>query len=282
MPVRVRRPDVRDCEPAGEGPRVVSLAPSATATLDAMGATDQLAGVTSHCRVDRPVVGGWLNPDYDRVAELDPDLVCTCDDLQADVRDELRERGHEVCHVIPATLDDVPDSFETLGAAAGHPDAGQRLAAHARERLDRVRERVPDADADADADAEDGDDRPVVYCEEWSDPPMAAGNWVPEAVEAAGGRYPFVAPGDRSREVDGSEVAAADPDHAVLHVCGRGTRSDPDTVRERWDLDVPVHVVDDSLLNQPSPRLVQGIERLAQLLHGVSFDSSDDDRFERS
>ena len=264
---------MRDVESDGEGiRRVISLAPSVTATLDAMGAADRLAGVTTHCDVDRPVVGGWLKPDYDRVAELDPDLVCTCDDLQADARDELRERGHEVCHVAPATLDDVPDSFETLGTAAGRPTAGRRLAARTRDRLARIRERTPDV----------GDDRPVVYCEEWSDPPMAAGNWVSEAVEAAGGRYPFVAPGGRSRKVTANEVAAADPDHIVLHVCGRGTRADPDAVRDRWDLDAPVHVVDDSLLNQPSPRLVKGVERLAELLHGVSFDSSDDDRFERS
>ena len=275
MPVGVRRLDVRDSGAVGEDSRrVVSLAPSATATLDAMGAASALVGVTTHCDADRPVVGGWLNPDYERVAEIGPDLVCTCDDLQADVRDELRERGHEVCHVAPTTLDDVPDSFETLGVAVGRPDAGRRLAARARERLDRVRERVPDA--------ADVDDRPVVYCEEWSDPPMAAGNWVPEAVEAAGGRYPFVAPGERSREVDESEVVAADPDRVVLHVCGRGTRVDPDAVRQRWGLDAPVRVVDDSLLNQPSPRLVRGVERLAELLHGVSFDSSDDDRFERS
>ena len=262
MPVRVRRPDVRDEAQSAreEARRVVSLAPSVTATLTAMGASDLLVGATIHCDVDRPVVGGWLNPDYDRVAELDPDLACTCDDLQADVRDELRERGYEVCHVAPATLAEVLDSFETLGAATGRPEAGERLAAHARGRLDRVRERTPDADAD----------RPVVYCEEWSDPPMAAGNWVPEAVEVAGGRYPFVAPGDRSREVDADEVMAADPDHAVLHICGRGTRADPDAVRERWDLGAPVHVVDDSLLNQPSPRLVDGVERLAELLHGVA------------
>ena len=253
---------------------MVSLAPSVTATLNAMGAASALVGVTTHCDVDRSVVGGWLNPDYDRVAELDPDLVCTCDDLQADVRDELRARGHEVCHAAPATLDDVPDSFETLGIAAGRPDAGRRLAARARVRLDRVRARVPSADADADAPDDagdgDGDGRSVVYCEEWSDPPMAAGNWVPEAVEAAGGRYPFVAPGERSREVDESEVTAADPDHVVLHVCGRGTRADPGAVRDRWDLDAPVHVVDDSLLNQPSPRLIEGVERLAELLHGAS------------
>jgi iron complex transport system substrate-binding protein len=254
-----------DSAPGRDRPRVVSLAPSVTATLDVMGAADRLVGATTHCDVDRPVVGGWLTPDYDRVADRDPDLVCTCDALQADVRDELRDRGHRVRHFDPATLPDVVETFEALGAAVGRPDAGEALADRARERLARVRARVPDARAD----------RPVVYCEEWSDPPMAAGNWVPEAVETAGGRYPFVAPGERSRRVDADEVPDADPDHVVLHVCGRGTRADAAAVRDRWDVTAPVHVVDDSLLNQPSPALIRGVERLAELLHGVPSAAGD-------
>lgn len=242
---------------AGDRIRVVSLAPSATATLSAMGADDLLVGVTSHCDVDEPAVGGWLSPNYDRIGELDPDLVCTCDALQADIRDELRERGHRVHHAEPTTLDDAVDSFAALGRAVGRPEAGAALAADARERLARVRDRVA------------GVSRPTVYCEEWSDPPMVAGNWVPEVVVAAGGTYPFRDPGERSREVTREEVTAADPEYVILHVCGRGDRVDPETVREReWGLDgAKVRVVDDSLLNQPSPRLVEGVERLAALVH---------------
>ena len=265
---RVQTPASGDGSPA----RIASLAPSATATLSAMGAGDAVVGVTVHCTLERPRVGGWLNPDYDRLAELDPDLVCTADPLQADVRDDLRDRGYDVCHVEPATLDAVVDSFETLGRAAGRPDAGTRLAAAARDRLAAVRARVPEAPertvgargTDASADS-----RPVVYCEEWGDPPMAAGNWVPEAVETAGGRYPFCNPGDRSREVSEADVEAADPDHVVVHHCGHGDRADPDVLAERgWDLDASVHVLDDDLLNQPSPALLDGIETLADLFHG--------------
>jgi iron complex transport system substrate-binding protein len=250
--------------PDGDAPvRIVSLAPSATATLSATGAGDAVVGVTAHCDLDRPRVGGWLNPDYDRLADLDPDLVCTADPLQADVRDELRERGYDVCHVEPATLDAVVDSFRTLGRAAGRPEAGRRLAAAARDRLAAVRGRTPDAGADG------GDPRPVVYCEEWGDPPMAAGNWVPEAVAAAGGRYPFCDPGDRSREVSAERVGGADPDHVVIHHCGHGDHADPDLLETRgWNLDAAVHVLDDDLLNQPSPALLDGIERLADLFHG--------------
>jgi len=246
--------------------RIVSLAPSATATLSALGVDDRLVGVTSHCDLDRPVVGGWLNPDYDRLAELSPDLVCTCDGLQREIRDELLDHGYEVHHHEPSRLDGVLAGFESL-ADAVDCEAGSDLRADAQQRLAAVDDRTTRALADTDRQ------RPVVYCEEWSDPPMAAGNWVPDAVEAAGGRYPFVDPGERSREVDYETVAAADPDHAVLHICGTGDQVSPERLRKRgWELDAAVHVVDDSFLNQPSPRLVDGIELLAERFYPLIKD----------
>lgn len=265
-------------------PRVVSLAPSATATVTALGAAETLVGVTAHC--DPPAdagsvhsesahpgsahdeeipetVGGWLNPDLDRVAALDPDVVLTSDGLQADLTEDCRERGFDVRHREPATLDEAIATFVARGADVDRPEAGERLAEESCERLDRVAEAVADRPL------------PTVYCEEWSDPPMAAGNWVPDAVRAAGGRYPFVDPGERSREVDPASVEAADPDHLVVHVCGRGDRIDPATVAERdWTVDAPVHVIDDSLLNQPSPALIDGVERLAELFHPEAFPES--------
>ena len=257
-----------------DSPRVVSLAPSATATLAALGAAECLVGVTHHC--DPPatagsahdtspvVVGGWTTPAFDRVEALSPDVVFTSDGLQAEVAAECRERGLPVSHREPATLDDVLTGFRTRAESVDRPAAGDRLVAAARARLDRV--------AAAAADRP----RPIVYCEEWSDPPMAAGNWVPDAVAAAGGAYPFVEAGSRSREVDPEAVVAADPDHVVVHICGHGERVDPATVAERDWIDAPVHVIDDSLLNQPSPVLVAGIERLAALFGVVDPDSVPD------
>jgi iron complex transport system substrate-binding protein len=240
--------------------RIVSLAPAATATCRELGVADRLVGITTHCRSELEdgdgnptVLGGWLDPDLDELERLDPDLVCTSDALQAEVRDAIRDRGMRVHHMDAERLPAVIDGFAALGDAVGRSAAGERLAARSRERLDRVRERATDA-------------RPTVYPEEWADPPMAAGNWVPELVAAAGGRHPFVDPGERSRAVTREEVEAADPDHVVLHLCGHGTRVDPATFIDRdWAVDAAVHVVDDALLNQPSPNLIDGAERLVEL-----------------
>jgi iron complex transport system substrate-binding protein len=247
------RPDCRGMSPPE---RIVSLAPAATATCRELGVADRLVGVTAHCRSeiegDPVVLGGWLDPDLDELSALDPDLVCTSDGLQAEVRDAIRERGIRVHHMGARTLPAVIEGFVVLGAAVGREAAGERLADRSRDRLDRLRERRP-------ADA------PTVYCEEWSDPPMAAGNWVPEVVEAAGGHHPFVDPGERSRAVTQADVEAADPDHVVLHICGHGTKVEPETFTDRgWAVDAAVHVVDDALLNQPSPNLIDGAERLAE------------------
>ncbi|GGM68209.1 iron complex transport system substrate-binding protein [Halarchaeum rubridurum] len=240
--------------------RVCSLAPAATATVVALGAEADLVGVTHNAtvEVDAPPVGGWLNPDYDRLADVDPDVVLTGDALQRDVRDELDARGYDVRHREPTRLADVLAGFAARGNDVGRAAAGERLEADCRARVERVREAVA------------GAERPTVYCEEWDDPPMAAGNWVPDAVRAAGGRHPFVEPGARSREVEREVVEDADPDHVVAHYCGRGGRGGrarPDFDARGWDVDAAVHVLDDALLNQPSPALVDGIEALARRLH---------------
>ena len=250
--------------------RVVSLAPSATATLRALGAADLLVGATHACDLARDDglarLGGWPNPDLDAVAALEPDAVLTCDPLQRETASALRERDLPVAHTEPTRLSEVFAAVRSVGEAVGRPDAGTRLARESRERVERVRRAVPGPPDGPD----DADERPVVYAEEWGDPPMAAGNWVPDAVAAAGGRCPFVAPGERSAAVDPAALRRADPDHVVLHWCGDDRSPDATTVAERgWGLDAEVHVVDDSLLNQPSPRLIDGIETLAGLLHGV-------------
>lgn len=239
--------------------RIVSLAPSATTIVSALDGDDRLLAGTVHDDAATDV-GGWVTPDLDAVVAHDPDLVLTTDALQRSIADDLRDRGRSVRHFEPQTLAEVPGYIEAVGAAIGEERAARGLAQEFDDRLARVRKRV------------DGRERPTVYCEEWSDPPMVGGNWIPEAVGVAGGRYPFCDPGERSRRIDGDEVEAAAPEVAILHICGQGTAVDPARLDDRgWEIPAirhtAVYVIDDALLNQPSQRLARGIEKLADLIH---------------
>ncbi len=245
--------------------RIVSIAPSATSILFELGADLNVVGVTNHCGIPQDNtnierIGGWINPDFESIEALQPDIVLANDYLQNDVVNELRSRNYTVHHATPTTLDDVIDSFRQTGEIVGLPDQGEELATDCQKQLTAVKNAVSDKD------------RPVVYCEEWSNPPMAAGNWVPEAVRTAGGRYPFVNQGERSMKVDSDDVETADPDHVILHICGHGLNSNPEVVYQRgWDISADVHVIDDSILNQPSPQLFTGIQQLARIFHPNAF-----------
>jgi iron complex transport system substrate-binding protein len=114
-----------------------------------------------------------------------------------------------------------------------------------------------------------------VYVEEWHDPPYASGNWVPELVTMAGGRTFPLAAGQLSKAVTLQEVAAFDPDLIVISWCGAGKLADKALLTNRpgWgELRAVraghVRVIDDSLLNRPGPRLVEG----AQQLYGWLFE----------
>ncbi len=240
--------------------RIVSLAPSATNTIDALDAADSLVGRTDHCRGSAPSLGGWLTPDLDQLEDLEPELVITTDTLQRSISETIADLGYATAHFEPATLSDVFETIHGIGTAIDRASAADELIADLQNRLSAVRQRVP------------ARPNPVVYCEEWQAPPMVAGNWVPDAVKAAGGAYPWLDSGERSQQIDAETVEQIDPDHIILHVCGQGTAVEPTSIQERgWSLsavaDGRITVIDDHYLNQPAPSLIDGIERLAAVLY---------------
>ena len=279
--------------------RIVSLLPSTTEILFAIGAGDEVVGVTFECdfpaqarsrtvvstsalpegltpaEIDDFVAGALARGEdlhhlaQHALAGLDADLVVTQDlcavcavDVSA-VDDALAHLGctAEVLTVDPHTLDDVLDSIEVLGRATGRAAEAEALVAGQRARLAAVRSRV------------EGRPRPRVMLLEWTDPPFAPGHWIPEMVEAAGGEPVLGAPGRRSRRVTWDEVHATAPEVYVVAPCGfdrAGARSLADELVAAGRLPggVPVHAVDaDASWSRPGTRLVDGVEELAALLH---------------
>ncbi len=279
--------------------RIVSLLPSTTEILFAVGAGDDVVGVTFECdhpaqARERRVVSSTTLPeglspreiddtvaaavaaghdlyrlDAGALADLDADLVVTQDlcavcaiDVTA-VDDALAHLGCRatVLTVDPHTLDEVLDSVLAVGRATGHEGAAITLVGSLRERLDAVRTRVR------------GRPRPRVAVLEWTDPPYAPGHWIPEMVEAAGGDPVLGAAGEKSVRVTWDAVRGAAPDVVVVAPCGydrAGAEQQADALvaAERVPAGVVVHAVDaNGQWARPGPRLVDGVEELAALLH---------------
>ena len=213
--------------------------------------------------------------DEERLSELAPDLlftqelcpVCAVSTAQVAGALEPLARCPEVVSLDPARLEDVLADVLHVGARVGREAEAEALVDRLRARLERVEESVR------------GRPRPSVVALEWLDPPFLGGHWVPQMIAVAGGRDPFgVAPGERSRRATWAEIAAADPDWIVAMPCGfdePGAHSELARLagRPEWESLRAVRAgrvaaVDaNGCFSRPGPRLVDGVERLAGLLH---------------
>jgi iron complex transport system substrate-binding protein len=283
--------------------RIVSLLPSATEILFALGAGDEVRGVTFECDVPeearlQTIVSSTTLPsgltpaqidaevrarlgagadlytlDEGALRALDPDLVVTqdlcavCAVDSTDVGDALAHLGcrAEVLTLDPMTLEQVVASIGAVGRATGREPAAEALMTALRRRLAEV------------AGAVTGRPAPRVAVLEWTDPPFSAGHWVPDMVEAAGGRSVLGRSGTRSAPVRWEDVTAAEPDLVVVAPCGfrlEGARDlasgllDAGLLPERaevWAVDA------DAVFVRPGPRLVDGVEALAAMVHPGSL-----------
>ncbi|RZT27113.1 iron complex transport system substrate-binding protein [Kribbella sp. VKM Ac-2569] len=275
--------------------RIVSLLPSATEICFALGAGEDVVGVTFECDypaaararrivsttalpegltpgeidavVRRKVAAGedLYHLDAGALRELEPDVVIT-QDLCAvcaidvtDVDEALAYLGcsAEVVSTDPHNLIEVLESIETIGKAIGR-DATQ-LVDSLRTRLGMLA---------------GGGGRVALL--EWTDPPFAPGHWLPEMVTLAGGVNVLGAAGERSKAINWREVAAAKPEVVVSAPCGFGL----DGATELTELlmgelpaGIPVWAVDaNGYFARPGPRLVDGVEVLAAILQGKAPD----------
>lgn len=273
--------------------RVVSLLPSATDIVQALGLDDELVGVTFECdaaaREGRTVVVGGKDTSgmapgeidayvrsraaagedlytlhADALAGLDPDVILTqdlcrvCAVPAGQVDAALEHLGCRAAVVTldPHTLDDVLTSIVLVGARTDAEEQARRVVDRLTARLAAVRAAVA------------GRPRPRVAVIEWVDPPFPAGHWIPDLVTAAGGIPVAAVPGGRSAPTTWAAIAAERPDLAVVAPCGfdlAGATAQAAAV----DLPgVPLWAVDaDHLIVRPGPTLVDGVEALAAILH---------------
>jgi iron complex transport system substrate-binding protein len=291
--------------------RVVSLLPSATEIVAALGAIESLVGITHECdhpaqvasrlRVTTSVVDGEASPgavdsqvrtlvsagtplyslDERRIRDLKPDLILTqalcdvCAVMETDVR-ALAARlspAPRVVSLSAANLDGVFADIAAVAGAIGRPDEGEELIAGLHARIRTVHDTLRAARAP----------RPRVAMIEWTDPIFAGGHWVPEMIRRAGGIDALAPDGGHSKVVTVAAVAAARPDVVLFAPCGYGVERAAAEARRllaspAWSFadDCAVWAIDgNALTSRPGPRLVDGIEVMARIFNPSLFSPVD-------
>jgi iron complex transport system substrate-binding protein len=279
--------------------RIVSLVPSATELLFALGLGEDVIAVTHECdyppeaaelpHITYSVIPEGLSSaeidervkalteegeaiyglDEELLVELEPDLIVTqalcavCAVSYDDVRAvaERMEHPPEVISLDPHTFGEVMGDVRTLAQATNTRDAGVDLIARTAGRIDRVRLAVREAE-------------PVrVAALEWFDPVFVAGHWTPQLIEYAGGQDVLGLAGEHSEQRSWDEVVLAEPDVVIAMPCGYdAARSWEEALEFREQLEKvgarEVVAVDAAgYFSRPGPRLIDGLEVLAHVLH---------------
>ncbi len=284
--------------------KIVSLLPSATEIVFALGLDDDLCGVSFEC--DYPAAAralphvsgtslptdGSLTPaeidarvvatvqagaslytlDSELIRAIGPDLILAQDLCQVcavpsgAIEAALDVIGcrSEVVSLDPHRLDDVIACVGIVGAATGTTVRAEAVMTELRHRVAAVERRVAALS------------RPRVLVLEWGDPPFNAGHWVPDMVSAAGGEPVGAAAGEHSRRLDWDEIAATDAEVVVFMPCGFGLAdaiAQAAPLLERPELraaDRFFAVDANAHFSRPGPRVVDGVEILGELLHPTS------------
>lgn len=294
--------------------RIYSFIPSATEILYALGLGGQLCGVTHECdyphearekpvavrslvdtsglsqrEIDDRVVEsmahghGLYSIDKALLSENPPDVVITqelCDVCSVSLREVLAtisdlSRECRVVSLKPRGLAGVLDDILTVGKACGAEPQARQLVRSLEERIEGVRMRARTLD------------RQRVFCVEWYDPIFASGHWIPEMVEIAGGNDALGLAGKDSRKISWESVKAFDPEVLILTPCGFDPQRAEDDVHllsknDGWPSLTAVRrgavfaSNGSAYYSRPGPRLVDGLELMARMIHPEAFGEETD------
>lgn len=290
-------------------PRIISLLPSATEIVCALGAEKDLVGVSHECDfpstiegrpaltqarvrddgtslgIDRQVRGvveealSIYTVDHELLARLRPDVIVTQDlcevcavsleDVRAAVARIADQNDVEIVSLSPTRLEHILSDVERVAVALGRKAEGETLLANLRHRIAGIAERSAQIET-----------RPRVASLEWIDPVMLGGTWMPEVINIAGGVAVGVEAGDPAPTVTPNALASLAPDVVVVKACGFSidrTMQEREAIEDKalgvLDPKVPVYVTDgNAFFNRPGPRIVESIEIMAAVTNPSHFE----------
>lgn len=251
--------------------RIICLTEETVETLYLLGQEHRIVGVSGYAvwpkrvRREKPRVSAFTSADIPKILALEPDLVLTFSDLQADIAASLLREGVTVMGFNQRDIAGILAMIRSLGALTGTLEQAEELAAGYEARLSRLRAQRPEKER-----------RPLVYFEEWDEPMISGIKWVSELIEIAGGRDAFPElSGEKAakdRIVTGEQVIAAQPDVILASWCGKKVRPERIAERPGWG-SIPavrnqrIVEIKSPLILQPGPAaLTEGLDAILDAL----------------
>ncbi len=262
--------------------RIASLSPAATEILFRLGlerdvvCIDQFSNFPDAAK-KIPHLRGHQEIKTEELKKFAPEIVITGTVIQEKLAAELRAADFGVIHQDPRTINQIYESIRQLGTILEKAPEAEDLVLTMQQGFNVVKKKAGILNGSSvngmppfvGAKHASPLQKARVYIEEWHQPPMVSGNWVPEVIRIVGGISFPIKDGDLSHEVTLKEVMTFDPDLIIISWCGAGNLADKKILMERegWGrlravALGQVRVIDDSLLNRPGPRLVEGAQRI--------------------
>jgi iron complex transport system substrate-binding protein len=257
----------------GTPQRIISLAPSNTEILFALGLGDEVVGVTMYCDYpaqaqDKEKVGDYYGPDIEKIIALDPDLVLATDFHRFDLIPALEQQGIAVLAVAPQTLDDVLASIEKIGEIAGKEAEALQLVTEMTRKIQAVEEQTKELEQ-----------KPSVLYMTWHDPMWTVGRdtWIDDLISVAGGVNIFSQNFEGGAMVQIEWVILQNPEIIItsewsydwaLNATELASTNASQTGR--------IYTFNDDLAQRPGPRLAQGLDWFAYLFHPEIFEEPED------
>ncbi|MBN1170178.1 ABC transporter substrate-binding protein [Candidatus Micrarchaeota archaeon] len=231
--------------------RIISLAPSNTEILFALGAGHEVIARTPDCTfpdetLKIPELSDYSDINY--IRRFNADLILTATNSQEELAQQLEEKGLPVAHLAPKSLRGIFDSISVVGDLTERPEQASQLIEDLNLEFEKLRLYQWK--------------KPRVYIEEKSDPPTVAGNWIPDIAEIAGANYGLCKGGKNSREISAKEVAVFDPQIIIVY------SNKKEMLKRKWKVDALKNkqVYEIPLLSSPGPRLVMGCSELRKII----------------
>ena len=250
--------------------RIVSLQPSATVILAAVGKLDRIVACTRYCADVCPevsdhkatIVADSWTASTDQIVAARPDLVIAAVPYQEKAVTEILKSGARFLGLAPKTLADIYTDIAAIAGIVGTLIRGEQVIRKMQQEIEAVRKQT------------NGAERPRVFCEEWGKPLINSQPWVAELVAIAGGEF-VGAPG---KQTTAEDVLSQNPDVVVASWCGACDRVPLEKIiRDRgWEQmqavkEDRVFCIRDEFLNTPAPTLMQGLRALAAAIHPEDF-----------